>query len=93
VHHDHDDELQELWKRRYRAAVDKLREGGIETYADPEEGAEIYVSLRMKWDSYVRGFAEHLAHDPANIDLALSEIRQGSARATPSASERVHATG
>jgi hypothetical protein len=60
------------WRERYFAAVARLREAKIETMADEQAGAEVYCSLRARWDRYVRGFAVHMAHDFAAMDPAGS---------------------
>jgi hypothetical protein len=36
--------------------------------ADERAGAEVYCSLRARWDRYVRTFADHLAQDFETID-------------------------
>jgi hypothetical protein len=65
-------ELLEQWRKRYFAAVARLREAKIETMPDEQAGAEVYCSLRARWDRYVRGFAVHMAHDFATMDPAGS---------------------
>jgi hypothetical protein len=73
-------ELLEQWRKRYFAAVARLREAKIETMADEQAGAEVYCSLRARWDRYVREFAEHMAHDFAAMDPAGSRPERAGER-------------
>ncbi len=63
-----DPESVERWRRRYFAAVRRLREAGIATLPDESRGAETYVALRARWDRYIRAFAEHMRNDMDAID-------------------------
>ena len=40
-------------------------------FPDEDAGAEIYIALRMRWDRYIKAFAEHMAESLVNIDRAL----------------------
>ena len=37
---------RQRWRTRYMAALERMRQAGIKTIADPDTGFEIYVSLR-----------------------------------------------
>jgi hypothetical protein len=63
-----DPEMLARWRQRYAAGVRRLRQANIETMADEQAGAEVYCSLRARWDRYIRTFAAHMAHDFTNID-------------------------
>jgi hypothetical protein len=65
-------EQLERWRQRYFAGVARLRQAKIETMADEQAGAEVYCSLRARWDRYVREFADHMAQDFAAMDPAGS---------------------
>lgn len=41
---------EQAWRERYYRAVERLREQGIETVSDLEEGANSYISLRQQWE-------------------------------------------
>jgi hypothetical protein len=63
-----DEATLERWRRRYAAALRRLRQAGIDTAADEAAGAEVYVSLRARWDRYIVAFADYMAHGMAEID-------------------------
>ena len=65
-----DPQTIERWRRRYAAALKRLRQAGIATIADESAGAETYITLRAQWDRYVRAFAEHMIHPMEQIDPA-----------------------
>jgi hypothetical protein len=75
-----DPELLARWRRRYAAALRRLRQAGIVTIGDESAGAEVYCSLRARWDRYVREFAEHMAHDFAAMDPASSRPERADER-------------
>jgi hypothetical protein len=58
----------ERWRARYHAALRRLEEAGIETIADPEEGAAAYVALRAKWDYLIAYLAPNLGFTMEEID-------------------------
>ena len=66
-----DEETRADWTRRYHTAMRRLREAGAKTFTDQDAGAEIYIALRMRWDRYIKAFAEHMAAELVNIDRAL----------------------
>lgn len=65
-----DPDTRARWERRYRAALHRLREAGIETAADEAAGAGRYVALRARWDRYVRALAPAMAYRMTEIDPA-----------------------
>lgn len=65
-----DDATRERWRRRYLAAVRRLKEAGIRTYPDEAVGAEIYVSLRAQWDHRIAVLAPAMAYTMKEIDPA-----------------------
>ncbi len=44
---------RERWRARYIAALERMRQAGIKTIADPVAGFETYVSLRERWDGHI----------------------------------------
>jgi hypothetical protein len=73
-------EALEHWRKRYLAAVARLRQANIETMPDEEAGAEVYCALRARWDRYVREFAAHMAHDFDIMDPAGSQPERAAER-------------
>ena len=61
----------DAWHRRYNAGLRRLSEAGIQTLSDEASGAQVYVSLRLRWDRYIKAFSEHMLHDLQNIDRAM----------------------
>lgn len=60
--------LLDQWRRRYFAALHRLRQAGIRTIRDEEAGAVTYVSLRARWDRYIRSFSGYMAHTMEEVD-------------------------
>lgn len=58
----------ERWRARYYAALRRLREAGIKTIADEEEGAASYVALRLRWNYLIAELAPRLGYSMAEID-------------------------
>jgi len=63
-----DPESRERWRRRYHAALRRLRQAGIETAEDEHAGAEEYVELRSHWQSHINALAPALAYTFDEID-------------------------
>jgi hypothetical protein len=63
-----DDATKELWRRRYRAACDRLRRAGIQTMSDQRAGEDVYINLRARWHRYIEVFAEHMMHELEVVD-------------------------
>ncbi|HEX8285698.1 MAG TPA: potassium channel family protein [Pyrinomonadaceae bacterium] len=51
------------WRRRYEQTVARLRETGITTRADSEQGWEEFREQREEWESKLRRLAIHLGYD------------------------------
>ncbi|RYZ05608.1 MAG: two pore domain potassium channel family protein [Myxococcales bacterium] len=66
-----------LWRRRYAAALERLRSAGIATVADLERGFERYAELRSRWDGLVRALAPALAFSTEEVDLPLAHAKNG----------------
>jgi hypothetical protein len=75
-----DEQTRERWRARYRAALLRLREAGIQITADPQAGAEAYMSCRMQWDHHIRNLAPSMAYSMGEIDAATSGSNQSFAR-------------
>jgi hypothetical protein len=65
-----DEATRERWRRRYFAALRRLRQAGIQTVSDEVAGAEAYVRLRTGWQMHVRALAPALGYTMAEIDPA-----------------------
>lgn len=65
-----DEQTRERWRRRYFAAVRRLKQAGIETVADERAGADAYVALRAEWDEYITALAPQMAYEIEDIDTA-----------------------
>ena len=65
-----DEATRERWRRRYGAAVRRLRAAGVKTYADEAVGAELYASLRQEWDHRLRVLAPAMGYTMKEIDPA-----------------------
>jgi hypothetical protein len=63
-----DQETRERWRRRYQAALRRLRQAGIETVEDEDAGAEEYVELRSHWHPHINALAPALAYSLDEID-------------------------
>jgi hypothetical protein len=67
-----DDRTRERWESRYRTALQRFRQAGIETIEDEAAGFEVYVSLRAEWDNLIASLAPLLAYEMEEIDPAGS---------------------
>jgi hypothetical protein len=70
---DPDEATRRGWARRYRHALLRLHQAGIETLEDERIGEENYIALRAKWDRYIRAFAHYMQHPLDQIDLPGSD--------------------
>ena len=59
---------RERWRSRYMAAVERLRQAGIKTIADPATGFETYVSLREQWDGHITRLRASMLYEAEEID-------------------------
>ncbi|MHA3770217.1 two pore domain potassium channel family protein [Verrucomicrobiota bacterium sgz303538] len=69
-----DQQTRERWRARYRAALLRLQQAGIEVTADEEVGAEAYISCRMQWDHHITNLAPSMAYSMEEIDAAMSAL-------------------
>jgi hypothetical protein len=67
-----DKQTLESWRRRYFAALKRLRQANIQTIADEQAGFEIYVSLRSEWNNYITSLAPQMAYGMEEVDSAGS---------------------
>jgi hypothetical protein len=65
-----DADARARWRKRYTAALDRFRQAGIKTVADPDTGFEIYVSLRARWDRHVAKLGASMLYETDEIDKA-----------------------
>ncbi len=70
-----DEEVRELWRRRYFLALHRLREAGIRTVEDPRQGAEHYVELRSQWNNDVAAIGPMLAYSEKEVDPVIHRLR------------------
>jgi hypothetical protein len=66
-----DEPTRACWRRRYQAALSRLRQAGIPTIADEQAGLETYIRLRCRWDAYITQLAPAMVHPLAEIDPAV----------------------
>jgi hypothetical protein len=59
---------RERWRTRYMAAIERLRQAGIQTIADPATGFERYVSLRERWSGHIARLRESMLYEADEID-------------------------
>ena len=53
---------------RAAAALERLRQAGINTIADPTTGFETYVLLRERWDGHIARLRTSMMYDADEID-------------------------
>jgi hypothetical protein len=63
-----DARARERWRTRYMAALDRMRQAGIKTIADPATGFETYVSLRERWDGHIARLRASMLYEADEID-------------------------
>lgn len=56
------------WRRRYHAAVRRLREAGVSTTADDGAGAASYVDLRSQWQRPIMRAMQMMGYEADEID-------------------------
>ena len=83
-----DSATRERWRTRYFAALERFRQAGIKTIADPSGGFEIYVALRERWDANIARLRASMLFDPADIDTPTH--RPDLVRARPPFEHRLH---
>ena len=77
----------EPWRARYFAALQRLRQAGLPLVADEATGAELYVTLRGRWDPLIAALAPAMAYSMDEIDQAGSRPHEAERR--PSFQERL----
>lgn len=87
-----DPSVRDRWRRRYHAALHRLRRAGIVTVTDEEAGAEAYVSLRARWDGHVSALAPLMAYRMDEIDPVGSDPEAWDPAPHDGARGHVHAT-
>ena len=58
-----DRQTEFAWRQRYYHAIERLRSEGIETAVDLEAGADLYVTLRRKWQPILTNLSNYVAVD------------------------------
>ena len=69
-----DEQIRVRWRARYRAALLRLRESGIEITADERAGFDAYIACRAQWDHHIKNLAPSMAYSMEEIDVALSSL-------------------
>jgi hypothetical protein len=59
---------RELWRTRYLAALERMRQAGIKTITDPDAGFETYVELRARWDGHIARLRASMLYEADEID-------------------------
>jgi hypothetical protein len=59
---------RERWRTRYMAALERMRQAGIKTIADPDTGFETYVALRERWDGHIARLSASMLYEADEID-------------------------
>jgi hypothetical protein len=85
-----DGTTREHFRLRYFAAIDRLREAGIQTIADPNGGAGIYTALRERWSPRLARLAKPMLYDPGEINQTI--LNPTLVRARPPFQRRLHDT-
>jgi hypothetical protein len=57
------------WRDRYYQAIERLETEGIKTVSDSEAGADLYISLRHRWNPYVMAFAKYMEYEWSAIKI------------------------
>jgi hypothetical protein len=72
--------MAEPWRARYFAALQRLRQAGLPLVADEATGAELYVTLRGRWDPLIAALAPAMAYSMDEIDPARSRPHEAQRR-------------
>lgn len=83
---------RERWRRRYQAAVRRLREAGIATVSDEESGFRAYAALRKQWEPDATRLAHAMLYDPMDLDPAGSQPQE-TTEERPDAQARLRSVG
>ncbi|HWK66379.1 MAG TPA: two pore domain potassium channel family protein [Rhizobiaceae bacterium] len=85
-----DQQTRDRWLARYRAALHRLQQAGIQTTGDEKAGAEAYISYRAQWDHHISKLAPSMAYSMDEIDPATSGL--GSKESPNDPRARLHMT-
>ncbi|MBS3652097.1 two pore domain potassium channel family protein [Pseudaminobacter sp. 19-2017] len=69
-----DQQTRDRWLARYRAALHRLQQAGLQTTGDEKAGAEAYLSYRAQWDHHISKLAPSMAYSMEEIDPAISGL-------------------
>jgi hypothetical protein len=58
---------KQQWREHYHIALKRLEMEGINTVADPESGADLYVSLRQQWEPYLSMLVRYMSYRWSDI--------------------------
>jgi hypothetical protein len=86
-----DERTREFWRRRYHAAVRRLRQAGIRVTRDSNAGAENYIALRSHWQPHIEHLTPALGFTMEEVDPAGSD--PGSAARRADFRHRLHSVG
>ena len=89
---DPDAATRDRWRVRYQAGLRRLREAGLKTVVDEQQGFEVYVSLRVRWDRLVAALAEFMAVDVHSADPVGANPQSATER-TDFVAARLHSAG
>lgn len=67
-------QTRDRWQARYRAALLRLQQAGIQITADGQAGAETYIACRMQWDHHITNLAPSMAYSMEEIDAAMNGL-------------------
>jgi hypothetical protein len=71
---------RERWGARYIAALERMRQAGIKTVADPASGFETYAGLRERWDGHIARLRASMLYAADEIDTPTYRPEVGGAR-------------
>ncbi len=71
-----DEEVRELWRRRYFFALHRLRQAGIRTIDDEQRGAQDYIELRSQWNKGIAAIGPMLAYSEEEVDPVIHRLRK-----------------
>ncbi|HEY9666120.1 MAG TPA: potassium channel family protein [Coleofasciculaceae cyanobacterium] len=61
------EQQEQVWRQRYYHAVEKFRTEGIATVGDLEEGANLYIALRRKWQPDLAALSAYMAYEWSEV--------------------------
>jgi hypothetical protein len=57
------------WRDRYYQAIERLEAEGIKTVSNSEAGADLYISLRRRWNPFVMALANYMQYEWSAIKI------------------------